>query len=82
MAGSIKWPSLVAIVLFAEVFTLAVLFGLPELRGRVYSYPHFPQLIIFTTVSRAASLIFRETSLRQRLNPPCFGSAWCLSVQE
>ena len=47
MAGSIKSRSLVAIVLFAEVFTLAVLFGLPALQGRVYSYPHFPQVIVF-----------------------------------
>jgi len=47
MAGGVKWRSLVAIVLFAEVFTLAVLFGLPAQQGRVYSYPHFPQVIVF-----------------------------------
>jgi hypothetical protein len=47
MAGSIKSRSLVAIVLFAEAFTLAVLFGLPALQGRVYSYPHFPRVIVF-----------------------------------
>jgi len=47
MASIVKWRTLVAIVLFAEVFTLAAMFGLPALQGRVYSYPHFPRLIVF-----------------------------------
>jgi hypothetical protein len=47
MASTLKWRTLVAIVLFAEVFTLAARFGLPALQGRVYSYPHFPRVIVF-----------------------------------
>lgn len=42
VARIVKWRKLAAIVLFAEVFTLAAMFGLPALQSRVYSYPHFP----------------------------------------
>jgi hypothetical protein len=37
-----KWRTLLAIVLFAEVSTLAAFFGVPALQGKVYSDPHFP----------------------------------------
>ena len=47
MGSIVKWRTLVAIVLFAEAFTMAGMFGLPALQGRVYSYPHFPHLIVF-----------------------------------
>jgi len=47
MASMVKWRTLVAIVLFAEVLTLAARFGLPALQGRVYSYLHFPRVIVF-----------------------------------
>lgn len=38
---------LFAIALSAEVSTLAAMFGVPALQGRVYSDPHFPRLIVF-----------------------------------
>jgi hypothetical protein len=47
MGSIVKWRTVVAIVFFAEVFTLAAMFGLPALQGRVYSSPHFPRLIVF-----------------------------------
>ena len=47
MASIVKWRTLLAIVLFAEVSTLAVTFGVPALQGKVYADPHFPHLIVF-----------------------------------
>lgn len=47
MAITVKWRTLLAIVLFAEVFTLAATFGVPALQGKVYSDPEFPRLIVF-----------------------------------
>jgi hypothetical protein len=47
MASTVKWRRLIAIVLFAEVSTLAVTFGVPALQGKVYSDPRFPHLIVF-----------------------------------
>jgi len=47
MANTVKWRTLFATVLFAEVFTLVATFGVPAIEGRVYSDPHFPRLIVF-----------------------------------
>jgi hypothetical protein len=42
MASIVKWRTLVAIGLFAEVFTLAAVFGLPALAGWALPLPAFP----------------------------------------
>lgn len=81
MASIVKWRTLVAIVLFAEAFTLAGMFGLPAIQGRVSSDTHFPRLMCFTRGLRAASFTFTETSLCQQLNRPLFGFALCSLLQ-
>ena len=47
MTSNIKWGLLVAITLFAEVSTLAVLFGLPVIQNRAFLDPRFPRVIVF-----------------------------------
>ena len=39
MASIVKWRTLVAIVLFAEAFTLAGMFGRPAIQGRLLRHP-------------------------------------------
>ena len=59
MASTVKWRTLLAIVLFAEAFTLAAMFGVPAIQGRVYSDPHFPRLIVFHQTPPGCIVNFR-----------------------
>jgi hypothetical protein len=42
-----RWRRIIAIVVLAELATLAIEFGLPAVQHRIFADPRFPHVIVF-----------------------------------
>ena len=82
MASTVKWRTLFATVLFAEVFTLVATFGVPAIEGRVYSDPHFPRLIVFHQNPPGCIVNFRGNFFASAAESTVFWICIVLIVQD